>query len=178
MADFLDRIIYRIKGGIDRGVTALSVRSREWVEVSRLRSQRRAIEGEMKKALQELGHLVYRLHVDGRLEAEASRIRGRCEALARREQHIGAIDEQIRAAQARVQEALTRQRVTATGTCACGALLGEAARFCGQCGRPVEALALEPAEDAPSPGCQACGEVFPPGARFCGACGARLAAVD
>jgi hypothetical protein len=174
MADFLDRL----KSGIGRSVTTLSVRSREIVEVSRLRSQRRAVEGEMKKALEELGHIVYRLHVDGRLEAEASRIRGRCEALARRERHLGAIDEQIRAAQARAQEALTRRPETATGTCACGAFLAEDARFCGQCGRPVEALALEPAEDAPSPSCQACGEVFPPGARFCGACGARLAAVD
>jgi hypothetical protein len=174
MSDFLDRI----KGGIDRGMSALSVRSREMIEVSRLRSQRRALEGEMKKALEELGHLVYRLHVDGRLEAEAGRIRGRCEALVRREQRIGAIDEQIRAAQARAQEARTRPPVTATGACACGAALHEAARFCGQCGRPVEAPALAPASDAPSPACEACGEVFPPGARYCGACGARLAAVD
>jgi hypothetical protein len=170
MADFLDRI----KGGIDRGVTALSVRSRQMVEVSRLLSQRRAVEGEMKKALEELGHLVYRLHVDGRLEAEAGRIRGRCEALARREQHIGAIDEQIRAAQARAQEALSPRPVTTTGSCACGVALQEAARFCGQCGRPVEAAALATATDARSPACQACGEVFPSGARFCGACGVRL----
>jgi NADH pyrophosphatase NudC (nudix superfamily) len=174
MADFLERI----KGGIDRGVAAVSARSREMVDVSRLRSQRRAIEDDMKEAFEELGHIVYRLHVNGRLEAEADRIRGKCEGLAQREQQIGAIDEQIRAAQARAQEALSRRPVTATGTCACGAALLEAARFCGQCGRPVEAAVLEPAQDAPSPACQACGEVFPPRARFCGACGARLAAVD
>ena len=52
----------------------------------------------------------------------------------------------------------------------CGSLLAESARFCPQCGAPMEAGKPE------APCCAACGKPLRPGTRFCTACGAPASA--
>lgn len=55
--------------------------------------------------------------------------------------------------------------------CACGTLVNVKLSFCPQCGRPVNAPAL-------NSGCPQCQTALPPGTRFCPKCGAKQAAAE
>lgn len=141
MAEFFEKL----KREVDKGVTNLSVKSREVLETSRLNSQMEVIEARKKEALEELGNIVYTMHQKGSLDAE--RLQAKCVALAALDEQIRQKQAELLALRAQTQEALGRPKPAAV--CGCGAEIHEGAKFCGKCGSAVVSGA---GEDGPATG--------------------------
>lgn len=165
MADLFNKI----KQGLDKGVTAASVKSKEVIESTKLKSQIRDLQGRKREVLEELGSLVYTMFLQGSFDE--ARVREKAAA-------VRAVDDQIRQKEAEVedvhvkaQEAMGKPRMS--GVCACGAELPVGAKFCGKCGRQTE-VAPAPPPDAAANTCPGCGAALNPGTKFCARCGRQV----
>jgi DNA-directed RNA polymerase subunit RPC12/RpoP len=167
-----------LKRGIDKGVTTVTVKSKEALETTQLRSQVKTLQEEKQRGLEELGNIVYTLYVQGTLETEAGRVRVRvkCSALAALDQKIRDKQDEIRQVQLKAQEALGRTPPPSLGVCVCGVPVYEGTKFCGGCGKNVDEILSHAHETTPhaSPGCPRCGSSILPESKFCGACGSTL----
>ena len=174
MADFLDKL----KRGIDKGVTTVTVKSKEALETTQLRSQVKDLQEEKQRGLEELGSIVYTLYVQGKLETEGERVRAKCATLAALDQKIRDKEDEIRQVQLKAQEALGRTPPPSLGVCVCGAPVYEGTKFCGGCGKKVEDVLNSARTDAlgAKNRCPRCGTDMAPEARFCGHCGAKVEA--
>lgn len=174
MADFFEKL----KKGIDRGVTTISVRSREMLETGHLRSQIKVMQEERRHALEEVGNMVYTLYGQDRLEEERERVHAKCESLAALDQKIREREEEVRQVQLRAQEVLSNLSGSAVGACDCGTLIYGAAKFCGGCGKSVQEILSRALTDFPGivTRCPRCGGPVAAESRFCGGCGANLSA--
>jgi len=102
LADFLDKL----KKGIDKGITTVSVRSKETFATSRLRRQIKVLAKEKRERLEELGNIVYTFFTRGELDAGQERVKEKSEALMRLDEQIQEKEEEIRQIQLKAQEAL------------------------------------------------------------------------
>ena len=130
MADFFDKV----KQGVGKGITTVSVKSKEMLEVSKLNSQIADVQKQKQDALEELGNIVHTMLSKGALDEERLRAKSAT---------ISALDEQITQKEAdlvethtKAQEALGRPRPIAV--CDCGAEIHEGAIFCGKCGKKLQ----------------------------------------
>lgn len=130
MADFFDKL----RQGVEKGVTTVSVKSKEMIEVTKLNSQIAEILKQKKEALGELGNIVYTMYLKSAFDEERLRDKSA---------FISALDEQIKQKKSelteihtKAQEALGKPKVVAT--CACGAEIHEGTKFCGKCGAAVK----------------------------------------
>jgi NADH pyrophosphatase NudC (nudix superfamily) len=174
MSEFLDKL----KRGIDKGVTTVTVKSKEALETTQLRSQVKTLQEEKQRGLEELGNIVYTLYVQGTLETEAGRVRVKCSALAALDQKIRDKEDEIRQVQLKAQEALGKTPASPLGVCACGAPIYEGMNFCGGCGKNVDDILSGARTDAPiaKNRCPQCGTDIVPEACFCGHCGTKVEA--
>lgn len=165
----------KLKKGIDKGVTTVSVKSKEMLEVSQLRSQIKSLQEEKQRGLEELGSIVYTLYRQGTLELGTERIQAKCGSLAALDQRIREKEEEIHQVQLRAQEALGKTVVPSVGVCECGAPVYEGAKFCGGCGKEVaEALSRPGAGvEAAESRCPQCGAALASDGRLCGVCGTK-----
>jgi DNA-directed RNA polymerase subunit RPC12/RpoP len=174
MSDFLDKL----KQQIDKGVTTVTVKSKEALETTQLRSQVKSLQEEKQRGLEELGNIVYTLYVQGKLEPASERVRAKCAALAALDQKIRDKEDEIRRVQLKAQEALGKTPAPPLGVCACGAPVYEGTNFCGGCGKNVDDILSGARTDASGAKnrCPRCGTDMVPEARFCGHCGAKVEA--
>lgn len=172
MADFLDKL----KRQIDKGVTTVTVKSKEALEMTQLRSQVKDLQEQKQRGLEELGNIMYTLYVQGKLETEGERVRTKCVALATLDQKIRDKEDEIRQVQLKAQEALGKTPAAPLGVCTCGASIYEGTKFCGGCGKNVDDILSGARTDIPGAKnrCPRCGTELAPEARFCGACGAKV----
>lgn len=172
MAEFLDKL----KRGIDKTVTTVTVRSKEILETSQLRSQVKSLQEEKQRALEELGNIVYTLYSQAKLEGGGERIRANCAALAELDQKIRDKEGEIHQVQIKAQEALGRTMAASVGVCDCGTPIYEGTKFCGGCGKKVEEILSRGAPDlqASTNQCPQCGAALSATAQFCDRCGAKL----
>lgn len=138
MTDFLDRL----KQGVGKGVTTVTVKSKEALDVARLRSAIADSQNRKKTALEELGNIAYTMHLNGSFDDE--RLHAVSAAIADLDEEIQRKQSELAETHARAQEALGKPRPV--GVCACGASIYERDKFCGRCGRKKEAV-LRNAED-------------------------------
>lgn len=134
MADFFEKI----KKGIDKSVTTVSVKSKEMLETTQLRSLIKTLQDEKRARLEELGNIVYTLFVQEKLDQEQQRIREKCEGVVGLDKRIREKEEEIIQVQQKAQEALGKSAAVAMASCSCGATLYEGTKFCGSCGKPVQ----------------------------------------
>ena len=174
MSDFFDKV----KKGIDKGVATVTVKSKEVLETTQLRSQVKNLQEEKQRGVEELGNIAYTLYVQGKLEVAGERVRAKCSALAALDQKIRDKEEEIRRVQLKAQEALGKTSAPPLGVCACGAPVYEGTNFCGGCGKNVDDILSGGRTDAPvtKNRCPRCGTDMVPEARFCGHCGAQVEA--
>jgi NADH pyrophosphatase NudC (nudix superfamily) len=171
MAEFLDKL----KKGIDKSVTTVTVKSKEMLETTQLRSQLRDLQEQKREKVEELGNIVYTLFTQGTLDEGQARIHEKCTALVALDQKVREKEEEIRQVQFRAQQALGKSATTPVGQCECGADLYEGTKFCGGCGKPVEDRIRQlKMQSALVSTCPHCGGQVPPNARFCGGCGTAL----
>jgi NADH pyrophosphatase NudC (nudix superfamily) len=131
MADFFDKL----KQGVGKGVTTVSVKSREMLDISRLKSQIVEVQQQKREALEELGNIVHTMLAKGVLDEE--RLRTKNTAITALDEQIKQKESELTEIHAKAQEALGKPRPIAI--CACGAEIYEGAKFCGKCGKKVEA---------------------------------------
>ncbi len=128
MAEFLDKI----KENIGKGITTVSVASKELIETSRLKGEIAAARRQKRELLEELGSIVFVMVSRDAFEME--RVREKCAAVGGLDERIRGLEEAIRELHAKSEEALGKRKSPA---CECGADLPEGANFCGKCGKPV-----------------------------------------
>lgn len=129
MADFFDKL----KQGVGKGVTTVSVKSKEMLEASKLKSLVADIQRQKKVALEELGNIVYTMHLKGSFDEE--RLRTKSAGIVALDEQIKQKENELGEIHAKAQEALGKPKPV--GTCACGAEIPEGAKFCGKCGAKV-----------------------------------------
>lgn len=139
MADFFDKMLV----GINKGVNTVSVGSKVLVEKAKLNTQIKDTEWEKNRLFQNIGTLVYNLHINGEVEIE------QC---AEMYSEVAAIDQKIEMLQRQLQAlespqtqptryAQTIQPNTAANgvSCKCGFINKEGAKFCAKCGSALSA---------------------------------------
>lgn len=182
MADFFEKL----KQGIDKGITTVSVKSKEMMDTQKIKGQIDTLQRQKKTALEELGTMVYAMLGSGSGLEEAT-IQEKYAAILTIDTEIKGKEQELEDIRIKAEEALNKQAEEAPPgniQCECGNILPENAKFCGKCGKKLEAPPPPPV--APPPGaptvpdgsitCE-CGNILPENAKFCGKCGKRIEAL-
>ena len=192
----------KIKGTIDKSVATITVKSGEFVEISKIKTKIQNEEREIAKLESTLGKAYYHQWAAGNIdEAALADIAGEIKALY---DEIEADNKQIEELQENNNKILNvaekvvcpkcqaenRTGVTfcvACGNrlveddmvvCECGNKVNKTAKFCTACGKPME-QPEEPAAPAEEETkdvivCSACGKELPLTAKFCNGCGQKI----
>lgn len=164
MKDFFERV----KDKVDEGISSITTKSKETIELAKLRNQLRQLEKEKDDKLKELGRLVYdMIRMDVYNE---QKIKQFCPPIGEIDRQIVMTETEIR----RIQEASSPGGGNYVAQCECGAGLTANQKFCASCGRDVSGLIdqiIKPSEN--SKPCTICGTAIKETARFCGKCGAK-----
>lgn len=94
----------RANDGIREGVTVASVKSKEAVDVQKIKSQIKKLELEKATALEELGSRVCEMSEEGSFDEED--IKARCAAIAELTSRIRALEEEEQQVHLKAQESL------------------------------------------------------------------------
>jgi NADH pyrophosphatase NudC (nudix superfamily) len=132
MADFFDKV----KQGIGKGITTVSVKSKEALETTKLKGQIVTLQERKKSALEELGNIVFTMFLKGSFDEE--RIKGKCEIIRGLDSQIKEKEDELRQVHLKAQEALGLPKAVAV--CNCGAEIYEGTKFCGKCGQKAEEI--------------------------------------
>lgn len=164
MSDFFDKI----KNKVDEGISTISSKSKETVELAKLRNQLRKHENEKDKAIENLGFFVYEMI--RRDEYNEQKIRDFYQQISDIDKQIVAIEQEIR----KIQEAAVSVETLSKVVCECGAGLSADQKFCALCGKDVrELFARTTAQSVGMKPCLTCGFQLKETAKFCGKCGAK-----
>jgi hypothetical protein len=164
MKDFFDKI----KDKVDEGISSITTKSKETIELAKLRSQLRQLEKEKEEKLKDLGRLVYDMV---RMDVyNEQKIKQFCPPIGEIDRQLVMTDAEIR----RIQEASSAVGENYVAVCECGAGLMTNQKFCVSCGRDVSGIIdqiKKPMENTKS--CSTCGSEIKETAMFCGKCGAK-----
>jgi NADH pyrophosphatase NudC (nudix superfamily) len=130
----------KLKQGVNRGVTTVSVKSKEMLEGTKVKSQISDIQDKKKAALEELGNIAYTMFLKGEFNEE--RLRAKCAAIKGLDTQIGEKEDELREIHSRAELALGKPKPIAV--CACGTEIHGGAKFCGTCGRETKVTAGTP----------------------------------
>jgi NADH pyrophosphatase NudC (nudix superfamily) len=124
MPEFLDKV----KEGIDKGVTVVSVRSKEMLEAAKIKAKIGSLAEKKKDTLEELGSLAHAMHRQGGLNLGPD-VAAKCG-------EIDALATQIQEKEAELKKIhLDAKKELGIALCAsCGEGLEESDKFCGKCG--------------------------------------------
>jgi NADH pyrophosphatase NudC (nudix superfamily) len=129
MAEIFDKV----KQGIGKGVTTVSVKSKEMIETTRLKGEIDALQQRKKGSLEELGNIIYTMFLHGSFEEQ--RLREKCEAIGDLDNLIKDKQEELHQVILKTQEILGKPVIV--GKCECGAEISASAKFCGRCGKKL-----------------------------------------
>lgn len=136
MADFFNKV----KKGLNKGTTVLSVKSSTLIETNKLKSEISSLQKNKKELFTEIGQKIYEL------KKNDSEDTGVIEELVEK---IEQIDTSIELKQKDIEEILKKQEEilksgdnednsnTGSGKCECGAEISNDAKFCVKCGRQI-----------------------------------------
>ncbi len=126
-------ILEKIKENIGKGLTTVSVTSKELIETSRLKGEIAGARRRRRELVEELGSVVFAMVSRDAFDME--RVRGKCDEVAGQDARIRELEEAVRDVHAKSDEALGKRKAQAT--CSCGAVIPDGSKFCGKCGTPV-----------------------------------------
>ncbi len=164
MKDFFERV----KDKVDEGISTITTKSKEALELAKLRSQMRQLEKDKEEKISALGRLVYDM---ARMDAYSEeKINQFCQRLRETDRQLVLTETEIR----RLQEPSLSEGGHFDGSCECGAGLTANQKFCASCGRDVSGLIdqiKKPTEN--SRPCSTCGSEIKETAKFCAKCGTK-----
>lgn len=170
MSDFFDKV----KQGISKGVATASVRSKEYLDVAKLKNQISSLQNKKRFAVEELGNMVYAMFLKEKFDQDI--VKDRCKIISQIDDQIKAAQADIAEVQKRAQEALQDESPSGN-RCACGAFLPQGASFCSVCGQKADKGSVSAPPDEPEASkrfCGQCREELEPGAKFCSRCGSKI----
>ncbi len=127
MAGFFDRMVYEI----NKGVSNVSENSKNIAEKVKLNMQLQDIEKQEKALCQQLGSLVYNLHISGDIHVE--QCDGICEEITSYKKQYEQIKQSIEALEKNTSSGDVQQIVDGI-KCRCGCMNNKTALFCYNCG--------------------------------------------
>ena len=153
----------RMKQTLDKSIAAVSVKSTEFVEVTKIRNQISALEKEMDSLKIQVGSVYYKQwkYADKK-EEELAEL---CERIQEKED---AISDHLLNIDNLQKENEKKMKSTAGITCSCGRMNLSDATFCASCGEK-----LQPATEYVVKRCS-CGVELNESAKFCSKCGKNL----
>lgn len=169
MSDFIDKV----KMGITKGVATASVKSKEFLDVTKLKNRISTLQDKKKYAVTELGDIVYSMFLKGSIDQDV--IKDTCNAIAGMDDQVKALENEIVEVQKKAREFLGED--APANKCSCGADISEDTIFCSACGLKVERrlIANQPEKAAAlERTCAQCQEKLDAGSRFCAKCGAKV----
>lgn len=166
VADFFDKV----KQGINKGVTTVSVRSKEALDTTKLKTQIDMLHVQKKERIEELGNVVYVMHLRGGFDEE--RFRAKCREIEGVDGQIKDKEAEMAQVRARSEEALGRQMPL--GVCECGAEVFDSRKFCGRCGKKIDFVMPDRNETRNNQQCSQCGQPLLLDAMFCNECGCAV----
>lgn len=169
MADFIDRV----KMGITKGVATASVKSKEFLDVTKLKNQISGFQNKKRLAMEELGRMTYAMFLKENIDLDI--IKDKCKSIAKMDDQIKSLEHEIAEVQKKAREFLGEDGPVKK--CSCGADISDDTRFCSACGRKVERMLIaNQPEKAPASEsiCAQCQEKLEIGSKFCPACGAKV----
>ncbi len=146
MSEFLDKV----KQGISKGVTTASVKSKELIDVTRLKNQISTLEKKKQDLIEELGGIVYAMFLKNNIDVNTIQEKGNF--IKKIEGQMDALRLEIVEVQKRAKESLSEKmppdKMPASGkqdnAAADGSLcrkcheeLEAGAKFCANCGEKV-----------------------------------------
>lgn len=165
-------MLEKFKQTIDKGVATVSVKSNEFIEITKLKTQNATLEKEIDLLKKQLGAAYY-----GRWKAkeiDADSFEELCSEIQAKEEMIAANLEKIETLQKENEQILGAQSQGDTIACACGKVNSSSAKFCINCGSKLEgkpaAAQGEPIEMKPC----ICGNMVKKTAKFCSKCGNKF----
>jgi len=167
MGDFFDKA----KQSIGKGITKVSVKSKEMLETTKLKGQIGTLCERKKGALEELGNVVYIMFLKNTFDQE--RIKAKCEAIKVLDSQIKEKEEELKEIHRKADEALGKPKVVAV--CGCGADIYEGAKFCAKCGKKIGEIAKQSEKMAVTEKvCSHCGSPLSSESKFCMKCGGKV----
>jgi len=127
-------IFQTVKQGIGRGVATASVKSKEVLETTKIKSRINGLEEQKKGLLEELGNIVYTMSLKGNFDEE--RLRTKCSTIAGLDDQIKQKEEEMKQVHLKAQEALGKPKPITV--CECGEAIYQGTKFCGKCGKKAE----------------------------------------
>lgn len=132
MDDFFDKI----KGKVDQGISVITSKTKDALELASLRNDLRTLEEKKEEKIKELGTLAYRLLNAGELEPK--KLENLHSSLKEIDGRIVGIKEKITNIQQTSAEIAPSAQDQTFAFCECGSALKETAKFCPRCGVNVQ----------------------------------------
>jgi ribosomal protein L40E len=129
MVDLFDRV----KQGIDKGVTVVSVKSKEMMEVAKIKNQLSVLRNQRESAFSVLGEIVYQMYLQNSFNEE--KIRNKCEVIALITSQIHEKEGDLKELHLQAEVALGKSFCTT-----CDSELPVGAMYCSKCGEKIEAI--------------------------------------
>ncbi|MCL6590723.1 MAG: zinc ribbon domain-containing protein [Firmicutes bacterium] len=126
MAELFDKV----KQGVEKGISSVSVKSKEVIESRRINRQIETFREEIKRATGELGQMVYAMYAENNFAQEP--IREKCAAIAGIHGQIAEKEAELERLRLETGEALGKIYCPQ-----CKVELAEGFKFCSQCGAKV-----------------------------------------
>ena len=166
MKDFIEKV----KKKVIEGISSISSKSYQSLELMKLRTKLRDLEKEKNDKISELGRLVYDMFRRG--DYSEQKIRDLFSIFNVTDHKIVTTENEIK----RVQETSATTGMTSIAVCECGAGLTSGQKFCSTCGKDVQTI-LTQAQVAQTTEvlkrCSTCGAEIQETTKFCDKCGAK-----
>lgn len=170
----MDNFFDSLKEKVDQGITTITTKSKEALELAKLRTQLKKLEEKKEEELKAMGNLAYHLLNINKLEQE--KFREAHASLKEIDAKITSIKEEIKKVHEMTARTLSSSTQEAFTYCGCGSPLKESAKFCPRCGTNVQQI-IEKAKEQKidsSQKCPECGGDISKQSKFCPNCGKTL----
>lgn len=167
-------VIDNIKEKVDLGISAITSKSKETIELVKLQSELNDLNKKKEIELKKMGTLTYQLLNTNELEPE--KLKETHTSLQEIDARIISVKEKIKEIQQTTAKVSSPAKSHAFAYCECGGHLKETAKFCPRCGTNVQEI-IENAKKlktSSSKKCPECGEDISGQAKFCSNCGKKL----
>jgi hypothetical protein len=162
----------KFKKTLDKGVATVSVKSNEFIEITKLKTQNTTLEKEIDFLKTQLGAAYYSQWKSD--QVESSSLEELCNDIKTKEDTIESNLEKIDDLQKENVQILGAHAQTGTVTCTCGKENSSAAKFCISCGNKLEVQPETVQSESLDMKACTCGNMVKKTAKFCSKCGNKF----